>query len=86
MQAFSPRKGLIQSGSEVSYVGKPTSESHAIACRLGGDGDRSALAKLLVEGELYQLAHRYMRHERQGHTLQTTALVNEAYLTFIIGR
>jgi RNA polymerase sigma factor (TIGR02999 family) len=49
------------------------------------DGDRSALNKLLplVEGELHRLAHRYMSHEREGHTLQTTALVNEAYLKLI---
>ena len=49
------------------------------------DGDRSALNKLLplVEDELHRLAHRYMSHEREGHTLQTTALVNEAYLKLI---
>jgi RNA polymerase sigma-70 factor (ECF subfamily) len=49
------------------------------------DGDQSALDKLLplVEGELHRLAHRYMNHEREGHTLQTTALVNEAYLKLI---
>ncbi len=49
------------------------------------DGDRSALDKLLplVEGELHRLAHRYMSHEREGHTLQTTALVNEAYIKLI---
>src|SRR6476659_6675152 len=49
------------------------------------DGDRSALDKLLplVEGELHRLAHRYMSHERKDHTLQTTALVNEAYLKLI---
>jgi RNA polymerase sigma factor (TIGR02999 family) len=49
------------------------------------DGDGSALEKLLplVEGELHQLAHRYMSRERQDHTLQTTALVNEAYLKLI---
>ena len=49
------------------------------------DGDRSALDKLLplVEGELHRLAHGYMSHERQDHTLQTTALVNEAYLKLI---
>ncbi len=35
---------------------------------------------LLVYGELRQLAHRYMRSERPEHTLQATALVNEAYL------
>jgi RNA polymerase sigma factor (TIGR02999 family) len=37
----------------------------------------------LVEGELRRIAHRYMRSERQGHTLQTTALVNEAYLKLV---
>jgi RNA polymerase sigma-70 factor, ECF subfamily len=45
-------------------------------------GDSSALEKLapLVYGELHRIAHRYMQRERNGHTLQTTALVNEAYL------
>ena len=50
-----------------------------------GEGDRSALDKLLplVEGELHRLAHRHMSRERGDHTLQTTALVNEAYLKLI---
>jgi RNA polymerase sigma factor (TIGR02999 family) len=45
-------------------------------------GDDSALAELtpLVYEELRRLAHHYMEGERPGHTLQTTALVNEAYL------
>ena len=45
-------------------------------------GDASALEQLvpLVEAELHRLAHRYLAQERPGHTLQTTALVNEAYL------
>lgn len=45
-------------------------------------GDRSALEQLtrLVYGELRQIAHRFMSGQRAGHTLQTTALVNEAYL------
>lgn len=49
------------------------------------DGDYSALDKLLplVEDELHRLAHRYMSREREDHTLQTTALVNEAYLRLI---
>lgn len=49
------------------------------------DGKREALDELLplVEGELRRLAHRYMSRERPGHTLQTTALVNEAYLRLI---
>ena len=48
-------------------------------------GDRQALDRLLplVEEELHRLAHRYMKREREGHTLQTTALVNEAYLRLI---
>jgi RNA polymerase sigma-70 factor, ECF subfamily len=45
-------------------------------------GDDAALAELtpLVYEELRRLAHHYMEGERPGHTLQTTALVNEAYL------
>jgi RNA polymerase sigma factor (TIGR02999 family) len=48
-------------------------------------GDRSALDRLvpLVHEELHRLAHRCMRHEQAGHTLQTTALVNEAYLRLV---
>jgi RNA polymerase sigma-70 factor, ECF subfamily len=48
-------------------------------------GDQTALEKLapLVHQELHRLAGFYMRGERQGHTLQTTALVNEAYVKLI---
>ena len=48
-------------------------------------GDERALALLMpaVHHELRRLARRQMRGERQGHTLQTTALVNEAYLRLI---
>lgn len=47
-----------------------------------GQGDQEALQTLmpLVYDELHRLAHRYLRHERPSHTLQTTALVHEAYL------
>ena len=50
-----------------------------------GDGDQSALEELapLVQAELRRLAHRYMGRERPGHTLQTSALVNEAYVRLI---
>jgi hypothetical protein len=46
------------------------------------DGDDAALAELtpLVYDELRRLAHHYMEGQRPDHTLQTTALVNEAYL------
>ena len=48
-------------------------------------GDRAALDKLLpvVEHELRRLAHHYMSRERAGHTLQTTALVNEAFVRLV---
>src|SRR5688572_13480337 len=50
-----------------------------------GNGDQSALEALapLVHSELHRLAHHYMGRERTGHTLQTSALVNEAYLRLI---
>jgi len=53
--------------------------------RAWSDGDQEALARLapLVEAELHRLAGSYLRRERPGHTLQTTALVNEAYLRLI---
>jgi RNA polymerase sigma-70 factor, ECF subfamily len=48
-------------------------------------GDQAALDKLvpLIHQELHRLAHHYMVRERVGHTLQTTALVNEAYLRLV---
>src|SRR5690242_3089559 len=49
------------------------------------DGDKAALDKLmpLVYQELRRLARYYMRRERAGHTLQTSALVNEAYMRLV---
>ena len=49
------------------------------------DGDRGALDRLvpLVERELQSMARRYLRREKPGHTLQTAALVNEAYLRLV---
>ena len=50
-----------------------------------GNGDQGALDELLplVYQELHRLAHRHLGRERGGHTLQTTALVHEAYLRLI---
>ncbi len=50
-----------------------------------GHGDQAALEKLmpLVYNELRRLATNYLRRERTGHTLQPTALVNEAYLKLV---
>jgi RNA polymerase sigma factor (TIGR02999 family) len=51
-------------------------------------GEQEALDRLipLVYEELHRLAHRYMRGERPGHTLQSTALVHEAYQRLIDSR
>jgi RNA polymerase sigma factor (TIGR02999 family) len=50
-----------------------------------GSGDQAALEKLmpLIYDELHRLAGRYMAHERPEHTLQTSALVNEAYVRLV---
>jgi RNA polymerase sigma factor (TIGR02999 family) len=59
-------------------------EAHDINAllRAWSEGDQTALEELtpIVYDELRRLAHRYMEGERSGHTLQTTALVNEAYM------
>lgn len=49
------------------------------------NGEQAALDRLmpLVHQELHRMAHRYMRREQPGNTLQTSALVNEAYLRLI---
>jgi RNA polymerase sigma factor (TIGR02999 family) len=53
--------------------------------RAWSDGDTSALERLtpIVYDELHRLARRYMRGERPDHSLQTTALVNEAYVRLV---
>ncbi len=53
--------------------------------RAWSDGDRAALDRLtpIVYDELHRLARRYMKGERPGHSLQTTALVNEAYMRLV---
>jgi len=53
--------------------------------RAWSDGDQTALDRLtpIVYNELHRLARRYMRRERPGHSLQTSALVNEAYMRLV---
>jgi len=53
--------------------------------RAWSDGDQSALDKLapIVYDELRRLARHYLSRERSGHSLQATALVNEAYLRLV---
>jgi RNA polymerase sigma-70 factor, ECF subfamily len=65
----------------------PIAPSHEVTQLLlaWNDGDQTALERLipLVHAELHRIARRYMRNERAGHTLQTPALINEAYLRLI---
>ena len=53
--------------------------------RAWSDGDQSALERLtpIVYDELHRLARNYMKRERPGHSLQTAALVNEAYMRLV---
>jgi len=62
--------------------GEPAAGDISVLLRAWSDGDQSALEKLtpIVYDELHGLARRYMKRERPGHSLQTSALVNEAYL------
>ena len=50
-----------------------------------GHGDQTALGQLmpLVYSELHRLAHRHIKKERPGHTLQTSALLNEAFVRLV---
>jgi RNA polymerase sigma-70 factor (ECF subfamily) len=64
---------------------RPAPEDVSALLIAWNDGDKTALDKLmpLVYVELRKLAHRYMRRERSGHLLQTTALISEAYLRLV---
>ena len=57
----------------------------SVLLRAWSGGDEGALERLtpIVYGELHRLASRYMRRERPGHSLQPTALVNEAYMRLV---
>lgn len=62
-----------------------TSDSVSQLLHRWSDGDKEALDRLmpLVYGELRKMARRYMWHQPSGHTLQTTALIHEAYLKLV---
>ena len=64
---------------------EPSAHEITQLLRAWSGGDQQALEKLipLVYEELHRAAHRYMAQERPGHTLQTTALVNEVYLRLV---
>jgi RNA polymerase sigma-70 factor (ECF subfamily) len=83
-----------ESGMLLSIVGSSINPADQLPREAGevtrllqliGNGDSSAADRLLpmVLGELHNLAKHYMARERPGHTLQPTALVNEAYLRLL---
>ena len=65
--------------------GEPAVGDISMLLRCWSDGDQGALEKLtpIVFDELHRLARRYMKRERPGHSLQSAALVNEAYLRLV---
>jgi RNA polymerase sigma-70 factor, ECF subfamily len=65
--------------------GDPDAGGISRLLRAWSDGDQSALERLtpIVYDELRRLARRYMKQERPGHSLQATALVNEAYIRLV---
>lgn len=66
-------------------MASPTSQQITLLLRAWNDGDAAALEQLtsLVYQELHRLAHRHLARERHDHHLQTSALVNEAYLRLV---
>src|ERR1700730_10687099 len=80
----SSRCGIIQPIT-MAQTGEPAVGDISMLLRAWSDGDQKALARLtpIVYDELHRLADRYMKRERRGHSLQTTALVNEAYVRLV---
>lgn len=69
-------------------MSEPAPDDVSALLRAWTDGDQRALARLtpIVYDELHRLAHYYLKREQAGHSLQTTALVNEAYLRLVQAR
>src|SRR6185369_11625627 len=80
-----PRKQTSQSQGDQLPMAKTSTHEVTQLLVDWSNGDQAALDRLmpLVDRELHRLAQHYMRRENPGHTLQTTALVNEAYLRLI---
>jgi RNA polymerase sigma factor (TIGR02999 family) len=66
-------------------TGEPLRDDVSALLRAWTDGDQRALDRLtpIVYDELHRLAHYHMKREQAGHSLQTTALVNEAYMRLL---
>ena len=64
---------------------EPLPDDVSALLRAWTDGDQRALARItpIVYDELHRLAHYYLKREQAGHSLQTTALVNEAYMRLV---
>ena len=79
------RKAIVFSGRGVVGMSEFPSQTLQDLLASWQAGDRKALETVLplVYRELHGLAHHYLRGERPGHTLQTTALINEAYLRLV---
>jgi RNA polymerase sigma-70 factor (ECF subfamily) len=79
--------GIIQPIAmlEVAQTGEPAGGEVTRLLLAWSNGDRTALDSLttVVYDELHRLASRYMKGERPSHTMQTTALVNEAYMRLV---
>ena len=75
-----PQQDLVSSSSQSAATGLT---ELLLQCR--GEGNRQALDRVfpLVYDELRRIAHRQLQDERDGHTLVTTALVNEAYIRLV---
>jgi RNA polymerase sigma-70 factor, ECF subfamily len=75
----------LLSDAQDGATGRAAKDQVGELLRAWSDGDTSALERLtpIVYDELHRLARRYMRGERPGHSLQTTALVNEAYVRLV---
>ena len=83
LKAFEDRAGFTRNTE--NFMAIPDSHEVTGLLLAWSEGDQEALDRLmpLVYGELRRLAQNYMRRERAGHTLQTTALIHEAYLRLI---
>ncbi len=66
-------------------MNEPVAAEVTVLLKAWSEGEEDALNRLtaIVHGELHRIARRYMRSEREGNTLQATALVNEAFLRLI---
>jgi RNA polymerase sigma factor (TIGR02999 family) len=67
------------------FMSSPSSQEVTRLLVAWSNGDRAALDQLMpvVYAELHRMAHRHLGNERPGHTLQTSAIVNEAYLRLV---